>query len=73
MSSFSEEVRHPSGALDPPQGGLSWYWLLIGGGILALVLIAIFRPAWLGRIGIHINLSGPGKALGGIANPMEWV
>jgi hypothetical protein len=69
--SYAEQIRHPSQALDPPKksSGLGLWWFLIG-GIAALVLIAIFRPQWFARIGIHI--SGAGKALGGI-NPRGWV
>ncbi len=72
---FSEQIRHPAGALDPPKesGGLSWWWWLIGGGFAALVLIAIFRPAWLATIGVHVNLSSAAKAVGAISNPMGWV
>lgn len=70
--SYSEQIRHPDGALNP-QGGPSWWWWLIGAGIAALaalILVAIFRPAWLTKIGV--NLSGAGKALRGI-NPRGWV
>jgi hypothetical protein len=68
--SHSEQIRHPGGALDPQPNGLPWWCWLIGGGIVALILIGIFRPAWFAKIGIHI--SGAGKALGNI-NPRGWV
>ena len=70
MSSYGEQIRHPGGALDLPQGGLSWYWWLIGGGIVALVLIVIFRPQWLAKIGVHVS-TGAGAV--GNLNPMGWV
>jgi hypothetical protein len=68
---YAEQVRHPSGALDPPKksGGFSWWWFVYG-GIAALVLIAIFRPAWLAKIGI--TFSGAAGAAGNL-NPLGWV
>ena len=72
---FSEQVRHPAAALDPPKesGGLSLWWLVICGGVAALILIAIFRPAWLAKIGIQVNLSSAAAAVGAVSNPMGWV
>lgn len=72
--SYSEQIRHPSGALEPPKknSNVSWWWV-IGGGIVALILIGIFRPQWLAKIGIHVNLSGAAKAAGAVSNPMAWV
>ncbi len=71
--SYEERVRHPSAALDPPKegGGLGWWWI-VGAGIAAFILVAIFRPQWLARIGVHVNLSSAAKAVGA-ANPMGWV
>jgi len=71
--SYTDRVRHPDGALKPPQekrGGVNlWWW--IAAGIGAFVLIAIFRPQWLAKIGVH--LSGASKAVGTVSNPMGWV
>jgi hypothetical protein len=73
--SYSERIRHPDGALNPQpekKSGFSWWWV-IGGGMAALILIGIFRPQWLGKIGIHVNVSGAAKAVGAISNPLGWV
>ena len=69
--SYSDQIRHPDGALNPQgkKSGLSWWWFVIG-GIAALVLIGIFRPEWFVKIGIRI--SGAGKAFRNI-NPQGWV
>lgn len=71
--SYSKQIRHPDGALNPQRekkSGLSWWWFVYG-GIAALVLIAIFRPQWFAKIGVH--LPGAAKAVGAVANPMRWV
>jgi hypothetical protein len=77
--SYTERVRHPSGALDPPQekSGGFWPWLLnggwrwlFGGAVVALILVGWLRPAWLGKLGVHVAQSG--EALGGVVNPFGW-
>ena len=71
--SYSERIRHPDDALTPQKeksGGVSWWWIVAG--IVALILVAIFRPQWLAKIGVHINLSSAAKAVGAV-NPMGWV
>jgi len=68
--SYSEQIRHPGGALDPQGGVVNWWWFILA-GIAALVLIAIFRPQWLTKIGVH--LPGAAKAVAAVANPMRWV
>ena len=67
--------RHPSGTLNPPAetSDLWWVWgLLVVAGV-AFALVAIFRPQWLARIGVQVNLSGVAKAVGAVSNPMGWV
>jgi hypothetical protein len=51
---------------------LGWLWLVCA-AIGALVLVVIFRPQWLAKIGVHVNLSGAAKAVGTVSNPMGWV
>jgi hypothetical protein len=71
--SYGERIRHPDGTLNPQREKKSgFWWWVIGAGIVALILIGIFRPQWLAKIGIQFS-SGAGKALGGIANPHGWV
>ena len=57
-----------SRAVQPAKRSGNLLWWIIGAGIAALVLVAIFRPQWLGKIG-----SGVLSATGGIANPYGWV
>lgn len=73
--SYSDQIRHPDGALNPQPSGWPWWVWLIVAGITALILIAIFRPQWLAKIGVHVNLSGAGKALSAVGNvnPKGWV
>jgi hypothetical protein len=71
--SYSEQIRHPDGALNPPQqkkSSIGWWWFIFA-GIVALILVAIFRPQWLEKIGIHIARGGGGMLPP--ANPMGWV
>ncbi len=72
--SYSEQIRHPDGALNPPQekqsGGAPWLWIFLV-GIAALIFVGIYRPQWLAKIGV--NLSGAAKAVGAVSNPMGWV
>lgn len=71
--SYSEQIRHPDGALNPQReknSGLSWWWFVYA-GIAALILVAVFRPQWFAKIGLHIS-SGASKGVGGI-NPRGWV
>jgi hypothetical protein len=72
--SYSERIRHPSGALNPPKKSsrVNWWWFVLA-GVAAFILIAIFRPQWLAKIGVQLNLSDASKALAGIANPRGWV
>ena len=79
---YSEQVRDPSLALNPPQGkqeqksnSLSWWqWLLVLIIIkfVIVLLLAKYRPDLLRKLveklGIHF---GGGSGLGGI-NPMGW-
>jgi hypothetical protein len=45
-----------------------WWWWLVGAGIVALVLVAIFRSQWLGKVGSQVS-----KGTGEVANPYGWV
>ena len=71
--SYSERVRHPSGALDPPKEkseGQNWdRWLLIV--LVVAVLIVAWRVGWLDKI------IAPAKAVVNavtpVANPHGWV
>jgi len=73
--SYTEQIRHPDGALNPAEekerDGASWWWWVVA-AMVALVLIGIYRPQWLEKIGVYVARSS-GEALGGIANPMGWV
>jgi hypothetical protein len=72
---YSEQVRHPDAALSPAREkkGVRVNWrLIVALAFVALILIAVFRPAWLSKLGIQFA-GGAGKALGGIANPRGWV
>lgn len=69
---YSEQIRHPSGALDPPrevkQPGVSRLWLFVIVGIVVLVIIGKFRPQWLAKIGIAVS-----DGATAIGNPLGWV
>jgi hypothetical protein len=74
---YAARIRHPGEALDPPKNsgsfGVGWWWI-IGVGLAAFVFVAVFRPQWLARFGVHVNLSDAAKAVGGaVSNPMGWV
>ena len=55
------------GASNPPRGkkrSVNRWWWLVGAGIVALVLVAIFRSQWLGKVGSQVFR---------VANPYGWV
>jgi hypothetical protein len=71
---YSEQIRHPSGALNPPQEkkpSVSLWWY-VAAVIAAFILVAVIRPQWLAKIGIQAP-SGGGAALGDVSNPHGWV
>jgi hypothetical protein len=58
------------GESNPPRGkkrAVNWWWL-VGAGIVALVLLAIFSSQWLGKIGSQVS-----KGAGEVVNPYGWV
>jgi hypothetical protein len=68
--SYSEQIRHPSGALDPPENvkrrGLSRLsWILLG--LCALALI-VWRAGWFDKVA-----ATGASAVTPIPNPHEWV
>lgn len=73
---YAQQIRHPDGALHPPQekksSGLAWWqWLLIL-LLVKVILIAViyrYRPDWLAKLGIYF---GGSSGLGGV-NPHGWV
>jgi len=67
-----EKPPHPSTYLDLPKksGAVSWWWFLLA-GVAALILVGIFRPHWLVKIGVHINLSSAARVVGVVSNPMN--
>lgn len=65
---YSEQVRHPSGALERRRDGSRkkiWFWILVG-------VAAFIYLIW--RAGLHSGGSGA-SAIGaaGPANPHGWV
>ena len=70
--SYEEQIRHPSGALDPPedkeQGASRWFWVLLG---LAALTYFAWRMGWLDKI--IASAKAGANAVKPIANPYGWV
>lgn len=71
IPSVSSFTKRKKGAF-----GNQWLWWLLGAGIVAVVLILIFRPQWLlGLAARPLGNAGAaaGLAIGAVANPLGWV
>ncbi|HYY73162.1 MAG TPA: hypothetical protein VE778_06180 [Candidatus Bathyarchaeia archaeon] len=73
--SYSEQIRHPSAALDLPQekkqNGVPWLWIIAG--IVTFILVLYFLPQGLAKIdGIVGGSEAAGKARG-VSNSNGWV